>query len=247
MEVLLGILVVIGGFATRRNPLLVVATAGIVTGLLGGLSPAGILRTIGDSFASSRSVSVIVVTLPVIGLLEHNGLQRRAARLIDRMRHLTAGRILVLYLLLRQVTAAAGLQYFGGPAQTIRPLISPMAENAAARSGGVRTLPLRIQEKIRSHGSGADTIGLFFGGDCFPASAGVLIITGTVAGAYAVHISPVQVALWSVPLTVCALIIHGARLLYLERGMAAELSPQAGYAPGGPRPGGETSSRGAGQ
>lgn len=47
MLVLLGVLVVILGFATRRNPLLVVGVAGIVTGLLGGLSPLGILEAFG--------------------------------------------------------------------------------------------------------------------------------------------------------------------------------------------------------
>ncbi len=56
MIVLLGVLVVVLGFATRRNPLLVVGVAGIVTGLLGKLSPLEILRTFGESFASSRSV-----------------------------------------------------------------------------------------------------------------------------------------------------------------------------------------------
>ncbi|MFE2382738.1 5-oxoproline transporter, DUF969 family subunit, partial [Streptomyces misionensis] len=39
MIVLLGVVVVILGFVTRRNPVLVVGVAGIVTGLLGRMNP----------------------------------------------------------------------------------------------------------------------------------------------------------------------------------------------------------------
>lgn len=53
MIVLLGVLVVILGFATRRNPLLVVGVAGIVTGLLGKLSPREVLAA--SATASPRA------------------------------------------------------------------------------------------------------------------------------------------------------------------------------------------------
>ncbi|MGP4004269.1 5-oxoproline transporter, DUF969 family subunit [Streptomyces sp. 8N706] len=96
MIVLLGVLVVILGFATRRNPLPVVGVAGIVTGLLGKLSPREVLAAFGDGFASSAvTVFVItlpVITLPVIGLLERAGLREQARTLIGRLGKLTTGR-----------------------------------------------------------------------------------------------------------------------------------------------------------
>ncbi|MBO8198823.1 DUF969 domain-containing protein [Streptomyces smyrnaeus] len=233
MIVLLGVLVVVLGFATRRNPLLVVGVAGIVTGLLGKLSPVEVLRTFGESFASSRSVTIFAITLPVIGLLERNGLQQQARTLIGKLgTKLTTGRFLTLYLLLRQVTAAVGLQTIGGPAQSVRPMIAPMAEAAterrwghlsAAAGGGGRPLPEKVREKVRSHSAGTDTVGLFFGEDCFLAIGSILLITGLVNSTYHTHLEPLHLALWAIPSAVCAFFIHGGRLLRLDRTLEREL------------------------
>ncbi|NLU70124.1 DUF969 domain-containing protein [Streptomyces sp. HNM0574] len=223
MIVLLGVLVVILGFATRRNPLLVVGVAGIATGLLGGLSPAGILKTFGESFASSRSVTVFAITLPVIGLLERNGLQQQARTLIGKLGKLTTGRFLTLYLLLRQLTAALGLQTIGGPAQSVRPMIAPMAEAAAERSNEGRPLPEKVREKVKSHAAGTDNVGLFFGEDCFLAIGSILLITGLVNSTYNTHLEPLHLALWAIPSAVCAFLIHGGRLLRLDRKLEREL------------------------
>ncbi|MFI0976617.1 DUF969 domain-containing protein [Streptomyces sp. NPDC021093] len=221
MIVLLGVVVVIAGFATRRNPLLVVGVAGIATGLLGGLSPREVLASFGEGFASSRSVTIFVITLPVIGLLERYGLQEQARRLISRFTKLTTGRFLTLYLGLRQLTSALGLTSLGGPAQTVRPLVAPMAEAAAEKKYG--PLPEKWREKVRSHSSGSDTVGLFFGEDCFLAIGSILLITGFVNTTYNQHLEPLHLALWAIPTAVCAFFIHGARLLRLDRQMAREL------------------------
>ncbi|WP_367125980.1 DUF969 domain-containing protein [Streptomyces phytohabitans] len=224
MVVLLGVVVVVLGFATRRNPLLVVGVAGIATGLLGELSPAEILRAFGDGFASSRSVTIFAITLPVIGLLERNGLQQQARTLIGKLGGLTTGRFLTLYLALRQLTAAFGLQSIGGPAQSVRPMIAPMAEAAAERRNGGRPLPEPVREKVRSHSSGADTVGLFFGEDCFLAIGSILLITGFVNSTYDTHLEPLSLALWAVPTAVCAFLVHGARLLRLDGTLERELA-----------------------
>jgi uncharacterized membrane protein len=215
MFVLLGVLVVVLGFATKRHPLLVVAVAGIVTAAIGGLSPVAILASFGDNFASSRSVTVFVITLPVIGLLERYGLQEQARVLIGKFGRLTTGRFLALYLLLRQVTAALGLTSIGGPAQTIRPLVVPMAEGAAERQYGA--LPEKVQERIKSLATSADNVGAFFGEDIFLAVGSILLITGFVNTTYHTNLEPLSLALWAIPTAVCALVIHGARLLYVDR------------------------------
>lgn len=224
MIVLLGVLVVILGFATRRNPLLVVGAAGIITGLLGKLSPLEILETFGESFASSRSVTIFAITLPVIGLLERNGLQQQARTLIGKLGDkLTTGRFLTLYLLLRQITAALGLQTIGGPAQSVRPMIAPMAEAATERANGGRPLPEKVREKVRSHSAGTDNVGLFFGEDCFLAIGSILLITGLVNSTYDTHLEPLHLALWAIPSAVCAFLVHGGRLLRLDGHLQREL------------------------
>ncbi|MEU7636695.1 MULTISPECIES: DUF969 domain-containing protein [unclassified Streptomyces] len=221
MIVLLGVLVVVIGFATKRNALLVVAVAGITTGLLGGLSPTKVLAAFGEGFAGSRAVTIFAITLPVIGLLERYGLQEQARTLIARFGRLTTGRFLALYLGLRQIGAAVGLTNVFGHAQTVRPLAVPMAEGAAERRYG--PLPARTREKIRSFAAGADNVGLFFGEDVFLAVGSILLITGFVNTTYGTHLEPLQLALWAIPTALCAFVVHGWRLLSLDRRLEREL------------------------
>ncbi|MGH3388412.1 MAG: DUF969 domain-containing protein [Actinomadura sp.] len=222
MIVLLGVAVVIVGFALKRNPLLVIATAGIITGLLGGLSPREVLAAFGDGFAASRSVTIFVITLPVIGLLERYGLQEQARTLIGKLTGLTTGRFLALYLLVRQGTAALGLTNIGGPAQSVRPLVAPMAEGAAERRHG--PLPDRVRERVRSFSASADTVGLFFGEDIFIAIGSILLITGFVNTTYGTHLEPLHLALWAIPTAICAYLIHGYRMVAFDRWLTREMS-----------------------
>ncbi|MEN2417618.1 DUF969 domain-containing protein [Streptomyces rimosus] len=221
MIVLLGVLVVVVGFATKRNALLVVGVAGIVTGLLGGLSPREVLAAFGSGFASSRAVTIFAITLPVIGLLERYGLQEQARRLIARFAKLTTGRFLALYLGMRQIGAAVGLTHVFGHAQTVRPLAVPMAEGAAERKHG--QLTEKSREKIRSFSASADNVGLFFGEDVFLAVGSILLITSFVNTTYNTHLEPLHLALWAIPTALCALAVHGWRLLRLDRHLEREL------------------------
>ncbi len=125
---LVGVLVVVAGFAARINPLLVVAAAAIVTGLAGGLDLVAVISAFGKAFNDNRFISVAWLVLPVIGALERAGLQERARDFIVRLRVMTTFRILILYMLIRQLTAALGLTALGGQPQMVRPLIAPMAE-----------------------------------------------------------------------------------------------------------------------
>jgi uncharacterized membrane protein len=215
MWVLLAIAVVVVGFALRLNSMLVVTAAGIVAGLIGGLSPVKILDTFGQGFAGNRSVTIFIVALPVIGLIERYGLQDQARKLISKLKVLTTGRLLALYLLIRQGTAALGLTSIGGPAQTVRPLINPMAAGAAERRYG--TLTEKMREKIKGFSASSDTVGLFFGEDIFVAIGSILLITGFVDTTYGLHLEAIDIALWAIPTAICALLLHGGRLLWLDR------------------------------
>jgi uncharacterized membrane protein len=215
MWVLLAVAVVIVGFALRLNAMLVVTGAGVAAGLISGMSPVKILDTFGAGFAGSRSVTVFIVVLPIIGLIERYGLQHQARALISRLRGLTVGRLLAVYLLIRQLTAALGLTAVGGPAQAVRPIVAPMSEAAAERRHG--PLTERMRETIRSHAASADTVGLFFGEDIFIAIGSILLITGFVDATYGLKLDALQVAVWAIPTAVCAFLIHGVRMLLLDR------------------------------
>ena len=215
MLVLIGVLLVIVGFAIRLNPLIVVTISGIVTALLGGLSPLEILNAFGSGFASSRSVTIFVVVLPVIGIIERFGLQEQAKTLISKLAKLTAGRVLLGYLLVRQATAALGLNSIGGHAQTVRPLVFPMAEGAALRRYG--SVTDKVKEKIKGHSAAADNVGVFFGEDIFVAVGSILLITTFVDTTYHLHLEPLELAVWAIPTAIFAFLIHGFRLLRLDR------------------------------
>jgi uncharacterized membrane protein len=219
MIVLLGVALVVVGFALRINPLLVVTAAGIASALLGGLSPLHILEAFGTGFASSRSISIAFIVLPVIGLLERYGLQQQAKILVSRAATLTAGRLLLVYLFFRQLFAALGLVSLGGTPQMVRPVIYPMAEGATLREYGHITG--RVTETIKANAAAADTIGGFFGEDCFVAIGSVLLITGYVDASYHLKLDPLQIALWAIPTAIAAFVVHGFRLLQLDRHLAA--------------------------
>jgi uncharacterized membrane protein len=211
---LLGIALVILGFALRFNPLLVVAVAAIVTGLLGGMPFLKVLATLGHGFNENRYVSIIWIVLPVIGLLERYGLQRRARALIMKMHGATTGRLLILYLGFRQIFAALGLTSVAGQAQTVRPLVAPMAVAAAEKQHG--ELDEDTSERVKAMSAATDNVGLFFGEDIFIAIASILLIQGSLAG-FGIQLTPFQLSVWAIPSAICAFLIHGARLLLLDR------------------------------
>ena len=211
---LLGIALVVLGFALRFNPLLVVALAAMVTGLLGGMPFRTVLATLGHGFNENRYVSIIWIVLPVIGILERYGLQQRARTLIAEMRGATTGRLLIVYLGFRQVTAALGLNSVAGHPQTVRPLIAPMAVAAAEKQHG--DLDEATSEKVKAMSAATDNVGLFFGEDIFLAIASILLIQGSLAS-FGIQLTPFQLSVWAIPTAICAFFIHGTRLLLLDR------------------------------
>lgn len=211
---LAGIALVVIGFALRFNPLLVVAVAAFATGLLGGLDLVPVIEALGKAFNDNRYISVTWIVLPVIGLLERYGLQQRARTVIESVRGATMGRLLVLYLLFRQLTAALGMKDIGGHPQTVRPLVAPMAEAAAVKTHG--PLADGEREKVLAMAAATDNVGLFFGEDIFFAIASILLIQG-VFETYGYPLTPLQLSVWAIPTAICAFLIHGGRLLAFDR------------------------------
>ena len=215
--VLLGILIVVAGFAFRLNPLLVVAVSALATGLLAGKPLLLVIAAFGKAFNDNRFVTIIYILLPVIGLLERYGLQQRARTLIGGMRRATAGRLLLAYLLFRQVTASLGLTSIAGPAQTVRPLVAPMAEAAAERQDP--QLDDVRRERVQAMAAATDNVGNFFGEDIFIAIGSILLMVGFLQQ-NGIRLEPLQLSLYAIPTAILAFLIHGARLLLLDRWLA---------------------------
>ncbi len=214
---LIGIPLLVAGLAARINPILVVTAAAFAAGVGGGLDPVAILRALGKAFNDSRYISLAFLVLPVIGLAERAGLQARSQALIARLRGLTVGRLLIGYLVVRQLSAAAGLLSLGGQASMVRPVLAPMAEGVAELRSGAIDEATRV--RIRAHAAAADTVGAFFGEDIFIALGAVLLVQGVLQGA-GLTVKTASIALWAAPTGLAALVIHVVRLLWLDRELA---------------------------
>lgn len=211
---LIGIGVVVLGFALRVNPLLVIVAAAGASGVAAGLTPVAVVAAFGKAFNASRYVSAPWIILPVIGLLERAGLRERARDVIAASARATTGRLLLGYMLLRQATSAVGLTAIGGHAQTVRPLVAPMAEAAAARANPDIDEPAR--QRVRAMAAATDNIGMFFGEDVFLAVASILLIKGFLE-ANGIIVTPFQLSVWAIPTAVAAAIVHGYRLLRMDK------------------------------
>jgi uncharacterized membrane protein len=220
MLTLIGVAIVILGFALRLNPLLVVVAAALATGFAAGLDLVAIVSEFGRAFTQNRYMALVWLTLPVIGMLEKNGLKERAQALIAKVGGATTGRVLMLYLFIRQVTASLGLTAFGGHAAMVRPLVAPMAEAAAENRYG--ELPPETRNLIRAHAAATDNVGLFYGEDIFIAIGSVLLIKAFLDQA-GYPLTPMQIALWAIPTAIAALAIQAFRLWRLDRRLQREL------------------------
>ncbi|WP_336513000.1 DUF969 domain-containing protein [Clostridium sp. Cult2] len=173
---LIGVLIVVIGFMLKLDTIAVVTVAGVVTGFVGGLSFNEILTTLGEAFVKNRNMLVFLASLPVIGLLEDNGLRERSASLIGNIKNATTGKLLSVYMVIRAFAAAFSLR-LGGHVQFIRPLINPMAEGAAENKYG--ELTEKDREDIKGLSAAVENYGNFYAQNVFIASSGVLLMVGT--------------------------------------------------------------------
>jgi uncharacterized membrane protein len=232
---LLGVAVVVAGFALRYNPMLVVVIAGLVSGLAAGKSPGELLALLGTTLISNRTLLLFAVTFPAIGVLERAGLRERARTWILGFARLTLARLLIAYMAVRQLLAMVGLIYVAGHAQTVRPLLAPMTEATATRRLGA--LDPGARERVRALAAATDNVGVFFGEDVFLAFGAVLLIQGFYDG-QGIHLDPLSIGLWALPTAIAAFVIHAVRILIFERRLARVL-PEARIVrePAAPPPG----------
>jgi uncharacterized membrane protein len=215
---LIGVVVVVFGFIARVNPLIVVVTAALASGVAAGLPIHSVIGAFGTAFNDNRFVSLTWLVLPAIGALERAGLQERARETILNIRGAGVASILCSYMILRQIAVAIGLTSLGGQATMVRPLIAPMAEAAAeARLGAISD---DQRDSIRAHCAAAENIGLFFGEDIFVAIGSILLIKGFLAQ-NGINADPLQLSVWAIPTAIAAALLHSGRILLFARRLKA--------------------------
>lgn len=199
---LLGIVIVVVGFALKLDSILIIMVAAIATAVVGGMDPVAFLDTLGTSFVSNRSMCIFIMTFVLTGTLERNGLRQAAAALIRKLKNATSGIIISAYGVVRVLFAAFNIN-FGGVAGFIRPVIMPMAQAAVERDG--KKIGDGHLEELKGMSSGMDNVAWFFGQVLFVGGSGGLLVQGTLAG-LGYDVSLLDLAMVQVPVAVVAMI-----------------------------------------
>ena len=217
---LIGVVIVIIGFALKFDTIATVVLAGLATGLVAGMTPMEILETLGTSFISQRTATLFVLTLPCIGICERYGLKEKAVDFIRSIKNATTGRVIFVYQAVRTLSAAFSLR-LGGHPQFVRPIVVPMAEGAASSKYG--ELTEEETDVIRGAAAGAENYGNFFAQNCFMGASGTLLIVSTLVE-QGYEVTPAQIAGWSIPIAVISVIIGFVRSIMID----GKLSKMAG-------------------
>jgi len=212
---LLGVLIVILGFAFKLDSILIIVLAMIVTALTGGLGVNGLLETLGQSFVANRSMGIFIVTLLVVGTLERNGLRESAARLIAKVKSATAGKVIATYAVMRVIFAAFNVS-FGGVAGFVRPVIMPMALGAIKAKG--LEPDAEHAEAIKGFAAGSENVTWFFGQVLFVGGSGALLVQSTLKNlGYEVNL--VDLAKVEIPVAIFATVVYIIYTLINDRQM----------------------------
>lgn len=172
---LIGVLIILIGFTLKLDTIAVVLVAGLATGLVAGMGFVEILEVLGGAFVSTRYMTLLLLTLALVGILERNGLRERAEMCISKLKGATCGKVMSVYIVIRTIAAILSLR-IGGHVQFIRPLVYPMAKGAAEKEGKLST---KLDDELKGHVNAVENYGNFYGQNGFIASAGVLLIVGT--------------------------------------------------------------------
>lgn len=93
---LLGVLVVIIGFAIKLEPIAIIVVSAIVTAIFGGINVIDLLETVGTTFVANRNQLITIILMILTGTLERNGLKEAGADLIRRAKGLTTGMLIAI-------------------------------------------------------------------------------------------------------------------------------------------------------
>lgn len=200
---LLGIVIVVAGFALKLDSILIIMVAAVATAVVGGMDPVAFLDTLGSSFVSNRSMCIFIMTFVITGTLERNGLRQAAAALIQKLKNASAGIIVSAYGVVRVLFAAFNVN-FGGVAGFIRPVVMPMEQAAVERDG--KKIDEKHLEELKGISAGIDNVAWFFGQVLFIGGSGGLLVQGTLAGlGYDVNLA--DLAAVQIPVAIVAMVV----------------------------------------
>ncbi|MCL2609253.1 MAG: DUF969 domain-containing protein [Treponema sp.] len=199
---LVGIVVVIVGFAFKLEPILIILLGIAATALAAWMNPVTLLATIGSSFVANRVMATFILILLVTGTMERNGLRESAAKLIGRFKGASPGAVIAGYGIMRSIFGIFNVS-FGGVAGFVRPVVMPMALGTV-KAGGNEPEEKHVEE-IKGMASGMENVAWFFFQVLFITGAGNLLVQSTLAGlGYEVEL--IELVKVAIPVAIFALV-----------------------------------------
>ena len=200
---LIGVLIVIVGFALKLDAILIVVVSLIVTALASGMGLVTMLETLGSSFVANRGMAIFIIIMLVTGTLERNGLKESAARLIKHVKHVNNSLIMIIYGIFRMVFAAFNVS-FGGVAGFVRPIVYPMMQGTIES----KNLPDNEEyfEELKGLSSAMENATWFFGQNLFIGGSGALLVQSTLKS-LGYNVDLVSLMTVQIPVALCALVV----------------------------------------
>ncbi len=218
---LIGVVIIVVGFALKLDVLAVILIAGLATGLAAQMDVMEIFAVLGRGFVNNRLMTIFFISFPVIAIIERYGLKEQSANLISKIKKASVGKVLMIYTFIRWLAAAFSVR-LGGHVQFIRPLILPMAL-AAGITDKNGSLSEDEEDEIKGLAAASENYGNFYGQNIFPAASGVVLIQGTlVTAGYEITLADVATA--SIPIGIVMLIAAVAQFYFFDKKLAKGVS-----------------------
>ncbi len=208
---LIGILIVVLGFALKLDSILIIILSSFVTAIVGGIDMISLLEAFGQGFVANRSMTIFILVMLVTGTMERNGLREASSALIGKIKGATAGIVIGAYGIIRGIFGAFNVG-IGGVAGFIRPVLIPMATGTVESKGN--KVNDEHLEQIKGMSAGIENIAWFFCQVLFVGGSGALLVQSTLENlGYKVEL--IQLAAIEIPVAIVG-VATGVIYYYLK-------------------------------
>ena len=218
---LLGVVVVIIGFALKLEPIAIIFVSAIVTAICGGINVVDLLTTVGSTFVANRNQLITIILMILTGTLERNGLKEAGAELIKKAKGLTTGMLIAIWGVLDQIFIIFKIP-IGGIPSYVRPILMPMTLGIV-EAKGYEVAP-EHEETIKALYGKDYNMSNFFGQCLFAANSSVLLIQSTLT-TVGVEVDVMQIVKVQIPIALFAMFVNAAQTLIVDGRMVKKCYP----------------------
>lgn len=210
---LIGVLVVIVGFAMKLEPIAIIFVSAAVTAVCGAIPPMELFELVGSTFVANRNQLITIILMILTGTLERNGLKEAGAELIKKAKGLSTGMLIAIWGVLDQIFIIFKIP-IGGIPSYVRPILMPMTLGIVEGKG--LTVHPEHEETIKALYGKDYNMSNFFGQCLFAANSSVLLIQSTLA-TLGHEVDVMQIVKVQIPVALFAMFVNAAQTLIVDK------------------------------